>query len=262
VTENTALGYKRFIALCIGLGASLFADNMHVVGTFDFNNNGKSEILKINGLAAPLEFVELDSEGNHLPIWSYSPKEGSIIDAKFADLDNDKILELIVVQKNDGLGNWIEVFEWNGIGFTLNERAFSKEKKITEKVRPSNLSIFNDLFSTAISSPTRSADVFKLTYSDDGEVEKSNIKLYSDPIVTNGYGPVYTGIFNSGGIERVALISPESNVLKVSVFSMSQDEGMVSSDVFSLSGARVLLGPDIQAYDEDEDGFFELLIPF
>ena len=262
MTENTALGYKRFIALCIGLGASLFADNMHVVGTFDFNNNGKSEILKINGLAAPLEFVELDSEGNHLPIWSYSPKEGSIIDAKFSDLDNDKILELIVVQKNDGLGNWIEVFEWNGIGFTLNERAFSKEKKITEKVRPSNLSIFNNLFSTAISSPTRSADVFKLTYSDDGEVEKSNIKLYSDPIVTNGYGPVYTGIFNSGGIERVALISPESNVLKVSVFSMSQDEGMISSDVFSLSGARVLLGPDIQAYDEDEDGFFELLIPF
>ena len=56
------MGYKRFIALCIGLGASLFADNMHVVGTFDFNNIGQSELLQPNGLAGPLAFVQLDSE--------------------------------------------------------------------------------------------------------------------------------------------------------------------------------------------------------
>ena len=262
MTENTALGYKQFIALCIGIGTSLFADNLHIVGTFDFNNNGKSEILKINGLVAPLEFVELDPSGNHLPLWTYSPEKGTIVDAKFADLDNDKILELIVIQKNDDSSNWLKIFEWNGIDFTLNEQAFSKQDKASEKVRPSNLSIYNDLFSTAISSPTRSADVFKLKYNDDGEAEKSNIKRYSDPIVTNGYGPVFTGIFNSGGIMRVALISPESNVLKVSVFSVSEDKGLISSDVFSLSGARMLLGPDIQPFDENKDGYSELLIPF
>jgi len=48
-------------------------------------------MLKINGLVAPLEFVELDDNGNHKTLWIYSPENGgTIIDAKFADLDNDQ----------------------------------------------------------------------------------------------------------------------------------------------------------------------------
>ena len=263
MTENNALSYKRFIALCIGFCTSIFANNLHIIGTFDFNNNGKGEILKINGLGSPLQFIELNGSEEHETIWSYDPEAGGeIIDAKFADLNNDKVLELIVVQRNDNSDNWIQVFEWNGVDFTLNKESISEEGKTSEKVRPSNISIFNNLFSIAISSPTRSADVFNLEYNDEGIVEKSNINLYSNPIVTNGYGPVYTGIFDSEGINRVALISPESNVLKVSVFSMLEGEEITSSDVFSLNGARVLLGPDIQAFDENKDGFHELLIPF
>tara|TARA_B100001996_G_scaffold88557_1_gene65692 strand:+ start:9242 stop:11515 length:2274 start_codon:yes stop_codon:yes gene_type:complete len=263
LTEDTALSYKRLIALYIGISASIFADNLHILGTFDFNDNGKGEILKINGLGAPLEFIELNGSDEHKTLWTYTPEAGGeIVDAKFVDLNKDKILELVVIQRNSDLDTWIQIFEWNGVDFTLNEEAISEKEKTSEKVRPSNISIFNNLFSTAISSPTRSANVFRLEYNDDGVVQKSNIKLYSDPIVTNGYGPVYTGIFNSEGVTRIALISPESNVLKVSVFSMSEDEGIISSDVFSLNGARVLLGPDIQAFDENKDGFFELLIPF
>ena len=36
----------------------------------------------------------------------------------------------------------------------------------------------------------------------------------------------------------------------------------VESDILSMNGARVILGPDIQAFDENKDGQQELLIPF
>ena len=68
-----ALTFSQKIFLSFFLSAAVFAENLHVVGTFDFNNNGKSEMLKINGLVAPLEVVELDGSGNHKTLWIYSP---------------------------------------------------------------------------------------------------------------------------------------------------------------------------------------------
>ena len=250
------------MVLYFGLTASIVAEDLHVIGTFDFNNNGKSEMLKINGLVAPLEFVELNNNGEHTTLWVYSPENGgSVVDAKFADLDNDRALELIVIQKSDSLNNWLKIFEWNGFDFSLNKESIPNNDNSSERVRPSNIAHYDNLFSASIASPTRSAEVFNLRYKD-GVVEKSNSQLFSDPIVTNGYGPVFTGIFNSEGIVRVGLISPESNVLKISVFTISDGSNKVVSDVFSLNGARILLGPDMQPFDEDKDGFDELLIPF
>ena len=133
------MGYKRLIALCVGIGTFIFADNLHIIGTFDFNNNGKNEFLKINGLNAPLEFIEINGSEGHQTIWSYSPiGDGEIVDAKFADLNKDKVLELIVIQKDSGTDSWIQIFEWNGIDFTLNGNPFSKGDGNNDKVRPSN----------------------------------------------------------------------------------------------------------------------------
>tara|TARA_Y100001936_G_C16088987_1_gene684339 strand:+ start:1163 stop:3475 length:2313 start_codon:yes stop_codon:yes gene_type:complete len=239
--------------------ASSLANNLHVIGTFDFNNNGKSEILKINGVGAPLEFVELDPSGNHTTIWAYSPERGSVVDAKFADLNNDQISELIVIQKNDVEKGWLSIFEWNGFDFTLKGDPFSNGNGTLDKVRPSNLTYSKGLFSSAISSPTRSAKTFVLDIVD-GEYSVTETEILTDPIVTNGYGPVFTGIFENETGPLIALISPESNVLKVGVFSLQT--GSSVSDVFTLNGARVVLGPDIQGFDENKDGYSDLIIPF
>ena len=86
------------------LGA-LIAGNLYIFGTFDFNKNGKSEILKLNGLVAPLELVELDDAGNHQTLWSYSPPPLiQIVDAKFGDLNQDDIPELVVAQQGARVG--------------------------------------------------------------------------------------------------------------------------------------------------------------
>ena len=47
---------------------------------------------------------------------------------------------------------------------------------------------------------------------------------------------------------------------KVGVFSLNT--GYSLSDVFSLNGARVILGPDLQTFDENKDGYSELIVPF
>ena len=93
---------------------------------------------------------------------------GEIVDAKFADLNKDKVLELIVIQKNSRTESWIQIFEWNGIDFTLNGNPFSNGEGNNDKVRPSNLSYNNGVFSAAISSPTRSAKSFGVMI-EDGE---------------------------------------------------------------------------------------------
>ena len=238
--------YCRLILASFSFFATLVASNLHVIGTFDFNNNGKSEILKVNGQVAPLEFVELGVSGSHTTLWTYTPEKGSIVDVQFADINNDQVFELIVIQKNDVEKGWLSVFEWNGFDFSLKGDPFSKANGTTDKVRPSNLTYFEGVFSSAISSPTRSAKIFSLEFVEE-KYRVSNSEILSDPIVTNGYGPVYSGIFENETGPIVALISPESNVIKVAVFSL--ETGSSISDVFSLNGARVVLGPDIQRYD-------------
>jgi hypothetical protein len=58
------------------------------------------------------------------------------------------------------------------------------------------------------------------------------------------------------------LISPESNVLKASVFSVESPGLSIMSDLIVTNGARVVLGPHIQPFDENKDGSQGLLIPF
>lgn len=240
----------------------LAAGNLYIFGTFDLNNNGKSEILKVGGLVAPLEYVELDSNGAHETLWTFTPDSGGIIiDAKFSDLNQDGGVELVVIIQSGNNSEWIKVFEWNGSGFSSNQKSIRNGAPGTDKIRPSNLTSYSNLFSVSVLSPSRRADLFTLQIKN-GVLEKSNSLAQSAPLVKNGYGPVYTGLFSGEGETFVALVSPEGNVLKTTVFSVSTPGKEIASDILVVNGARVVLGPDIQPFDEDKDGQDELLIPF
>lgn len=249
----------RLFVLCFGF---ILAKDLHVFGTFDFNHNGKSEIFKLNGLVAPLELVELNEDGTHSSLWRYTPKnEELIVDIKFADLNGDNVEELIVAQKGNSLNNWLVVFEWNGKGFTQNKQSLKNEGDPLDLIRPSNLASFANIFSAAFSTPDRSSTVFSLELKE-GDLLKSNSQFNTTPLISNGYGPVYVGMFKVKGDGYAALISPEGNILKASVFSLSDINQNINSDILPLNGARVISGPDIQPFDENSDGNQELLIPF
>ena len=253
----------KVLTLSILLCGFLSADNFYVFGTFDFNQNGRSEIITINRLGTSLDFIELNRDGGHNKIWTYAPKQSgvSIVDAKFSDLNEDGFPELIIIHSNSDKKNWIKIFEWNGFDFSNNSNPIINGNSDQDKIRPSNLSNLNNVFAISKSSPTRSIEVFNLEIVD-GMGKISEPKTYTHPLVSNGYGPVFTGLFSTNDGSFSALISPESNVLKTSVFSVEDPGRLPISDLIVTNGARVIVGPYIQAFDENKDGNQELLIPF
>ena len=90
--KNRFLLYKNIILATFSFSL-LYAENIYVFGTFDFNQNGKSEIFKLNTPSSKLEFVEIENDGKHNTIWAYSPDNENkiILDAKFSDINNDNI---------------------------------------------------------------------------------------------------------------------------------------------------------------------------
>ena len=254
---------SKVLTLSILLCGFLSADNFYVFGTFDFNQNGRSEIITISRLGTSLDFIELSRDGSHNKIWTYNAQQNgiSILDAKLSDLNDDGFPELVIIQSNGDEKNWIKIFEWNGFDFSPNKNPIINGNSDQDKIRPSNLSNLNNVFALSKSSPTRSIEVFNLEIVD-GMGKISEPKTYTHPLVSNGYGPVFTGLFSTNDGSFSALISPESNVLKTSVFSVEDPGRLPISDLIVTNGARVVLGPYIQAFDENKDGNQELLIPF
>ena len=91
--------YSRLILASLSFFASSLANNLHVIGTFDFNNNGKSEILKINGVGAPLEFVELDPSGNHTTFGLTLQREDRLLMRNLLILTMTKFLSLLLFKR-------------------------------------------------------------------------------------------------------------------------------------------------------------------
>ena len=260
--KNRFLLYKNII-LATFLFSMLYAENIYVFGTFDFNQNGKSEIFKLNTPSSKLEFVEIENDGKHNTIWAYSPDNENkiILDAKFSDINNDNIPEVVIIESNPFENNWIKIFEWNGYDFSSNNTSITNKDKAVDKIRPSNLAVLNEFFAVSKSSPTRSVTRFSINVND-GIGEIINSITHVNPIVTNGYGPVFTGLFSIANKKYGVLMSPEGNIIKTSIFPLDNLGVPVVTDLAVMNDARVILGPYIQSFDENGDGIESLLIPF
>jgi len=256
------LFFRVLFCLCVFTSGLFATGDLYVFGTFDLNNNGKSEILKLGGLSAQLEYIELGPDGRHHTLWTYSPDEGTVvIDAKFNDLNNDGIKEIVVIQKSSNNSEWLKVFEWNGQGFSSNFQSVENSTLENNKIRPANLTFSSNAHAVSMSTPSRRVALFSLQIKN-GQLLQSDIRFGTGPLVKNGYGPVYSGLFSSGEDTFVALMSPEGNVLKTIVFSISNPTEILASDALAMHGAQVVLGSDIQPFDENKDGQEELLVPF
>ena len=172
----------KILTLSVVLCGFLSAANLYVFGTFDFNQNGRSEIITISRLGTSLDFIELNRDGGHNKIWTYDAQKNgaSILDAKFSDLNDDGFPEIVIIQSNGDEKNWIKIFEWNGFDFSPNNNPTMNVNGAQDKIRPSNLSVLNNVFALSKSSPTRSIEVFNLEIADvSGKISKS--KTYTHP---------------------------------------------------------------------------------
>ncbi len=262
--------YKRTLLLWLwGASVSFSGSYLTVDGTYDFNENTQSEVLIFGGESGSIRFIELDSVGNHVLIWEYTPSKNQFItDVKISDLDRDEIPELlagVITIADDGKASqpWLLVFPWEGRTFATSPKMLNNMPGTTDRYRPLNLTPTEGLgqIAVSLSSPSRKVVLTTLDISN-SEINLINSFSANTSIITNGYGPVYTGVFRVNGRSFLTVLSPEGNIIKTALFSIERDLKEVTSDVLVANGARGLLGPAIQAYDGDRDGNEELLLPF
>lgn len=242
---------------------------LHVAGTYDLNGNGRSELLIIDALDAPLKYVELDAEGNHTILWQYSVAANQrVTDAKLVDLGKNGTTELVasittLADNGKETQPWILVFPWEGESFAARPLTLNNPAGATDRYRPLNLAVheLSGNMAVALASPSRRGVLMQLDFSPDS---LTLIKLDSvqPEIIRNGYGRIFTGLFNHGEKSFLAVVSPEGNVLKTSVFTIDDQPQEIAADLLVVNGARNLIGQAIMAYDENMDGIQELLLPF
>ena len=257
------LQYKKFIATFILINAFAISNNLYIYGTYDLNQNGNIEYFKLNRDNNTLEFNEIDLYSDDKNIWSYNPPNDlEIIDLELTNLNNDNVPELVLLLR-DALSNGkISVFEWNGSLFSKYNDPMKEELIDVDIKRPSNIATFEDIVSVSASTPSRSAEIFKLTL-EDGILSTSQKMSFADTLVTYGYGPIFTGIINNQNKISIALISYEDNFLRASLFPLDSYGKTVQSLEYKMKeNSRILLGPDILTYNSGSLNSNKLLIPF
>ncbi|MFL3045111.1 MAG: hypothetical protein ACJZ1S_04850 [Candidatus Neomarinimicrobiota bacterium] len=256
--------------LVLLLSVSLPAKSIKLAGTFDLNANNNSELLLLKG--GGLQYVEIEDNGDHREIWYYHPngdRSAAVMDAVLANINDDPNPELIAIIsapsiETDKKVPWLVVFKWTGTRFTsepLERFDFPGEKDL---LRPSNINIAEIdgkvTLSVSFGSPSRKAVIFNLSEQLGSLVIESPM-IFQPDILKNGYGRVFTALFNTNDGENIAVFSPEGDIMKTAIFS-STDGKEIISDLLVLNGMQNLYAPDIWVHDISYNDDQGVLLPF
>ena len=240
----------------------------HVHGSYDLDKDGLVETLILNTRASSAIWVEISKSSIADTIWTYLlPNGQKFNDAEVVDLNNDGYHDLVaVVEMYSSTENqpWLYVFSGNETGFSKTPFTVSKQFSGSNIVRPSNLSLIpgaSPKISLALGAPLRYGFVFDILLSTDG-IRLENVQKLVSPIISNGYGLVFTGGFSSHGGHYVAMMVHEKNQLKTAIFDIDQNYKLIQSDLLKLNDARIILGADIQDFESKRSNKNGLLIPF
>mgnify|MGYP001197413588 CR=1 FL=1 len=263
---------KRFLK-GIFLGVLLLSGlsgkaTFHVHGSYDLDNDGQAETLILNTRASSAIWVEIAKSAPGDTLWAYSLPDGQQFnDAEIADINGDGFYDLVAVVDIYPAVNdqpWLYVFHGNAAGFATEPLTTGINALGLNGVRPSNLSLVpggSPQFSVAFGSPLRQGMIFDIDLSDDS-IAITNFRMLIAPIISNGYGLVFTGGFKSKGGHYVATISTEDNRLKTAIFDVGQNFKLIQSGELRLGEAHYLLGADIQPFRSKQSNKSGLLIPF
>ena len=256
--------------LVLSLSVSLPAKSIKLAGTFDLNANNRSELLLLKG--GGLKYVEIEDDGEHREIWYYHPngdRSAVVMDAVLANINDDPNPELIAIISAPSIETgrkvpWLVVFKWTGTRFSsepLERFDFPGEKDL---LRPSNINISEIdgkvTLSISFGSPSRKAVIFNLSERFGSLVIESPM-IFQPDILKNGYGRVFTALFNTKDGENIAVFSPEGDIMKTAIFS-STDGKEITSDLLVLDGMQNLYAPDIWVHDISYNDDQGVLLPF
>ncbi len=242
--------------------------DFHVHGSYDLDKDGHEETLILNARASSAIWVEIAKSSAIDTLWSFTLPQGQIFnDAEIVDIDGDGYYDMVaVVDLFPAIKNqaWLYVFPGNADGFAHDPLVLSTESLGFNIVRPSNLSLVpggSPQLSVAFGATLRQSMVFDIDISDN-DISLMNVQMLIAPIISNGYGLVYTGGFTSNGRQYIATLSPERNQLKTAIFDVGQNFKLIQSSLIQLGHVQHLLGADIQEFRSKSSNKNGLLVPF
>ena len=242
--------------------------DFHVHGSYDLDKDGHEETLILNARASSAIWVEIAKSSAIDTLWSFTLPQGQIFnDAEIVDIDGDGYYDMVaVVDLFPSIKNqaWLYVFHGNADGFAHDPLVLSTESLGFNIVRPSNLSLVpggSPQLSVAFGATLRQSMVFDIDISDN-DISLMNVQMLIAPIISNGYGLVYTGGFTSNGRQYIATLSPERNQLKTAIFDVGQNFKLIQSSLIQLGNVQHLLGADIQEFRSKRSNKNGLLVPF
>ena len=237
-------------------------------GLYDLDEDGRKEVLIINGSDRKALLVELKNESFSDTLWSYTLHRGTYFtDVLVIDIDSNGQPDLVATSKlsidNKNTG-WLYIFKGTTSGFSNSPLVAGQSGLNIKNIRPLNLSRVKgkpNHISVSFGTPVRKTLVLKPNISND-RLTIDNVQTLSDPLIQNGFGHMYSGGFSSQGNSYIAQFSAELNTLKVAIFNVKNNFKHVTTEIVRIGKSRGIIGAEVQAFDNLKREAEGLLIPF
>ena len=267
--NNNIIRFCGYIIVCILSVQFSFGEQLNrTSGLYDLDEDGRKEVLIINGSDRKALLVELKGESFSDTLWSYTLPEGTYFtDVLVIDIDSNGQPDLVATSKlsieNKNTG-WLYIFKGSTSGFSKNPLVVGKSGLDIKNIRPLNLSRVKGMpnhISVSFGTPVRKTMILKPSVLND-RITIDNIQTLSDPLIENGFGHMYSGGFSSNGKSYIAQFSAELNTLKVAIFNVKNNFKHVTTEIVRIGKSRGIIGPEVQAFDNLKKEADGLLIPF
>jgi len=267
--NNNIIRICGYIIICILSVQFIFGEQLNrTSGLYDLDEDGRKEVLIINGSDRKALLVELQDESFSDTLWSYTLPRGTYFtDVLVIDIDSNGQPDLVATSKlsidNKNTG-WLYVFKGTTSGFSKTPLVAGESGLDIKNIRPLNLSRVKGMpnqISVSFGTPVRKTMILKPNVLND-QLTIDNVQTLSDPLIENGFGHMYSGGFLSEGKSYIAQFSAELNTLKVAIFNVKNNFNHVTTEIVRIGKSRGIIGTEVQAFDnlkKESDG---LLIPF
>ncbi len=258
--------------LLIILPLNLQAARIQVSGTWDLNHDGTSELLIFDRTGSPvIKLVEVNQDGSHLPVWTYSVPEdwyGWLTDAHLADVTGDSTPELLATFLSmdptlDGSPSWLLLFKWNGSGFD-DPIPVKDDSEKDLPMRPLSFSVFHALerpyIAVSQSAPSRQVMLMVLDFSEQESRVIPVLPLKPDQL-SYGVNPLFSRPVKFGDDTNLAVFGMEPPYFMLDIYNLRSITTPSFEAKIEFRPKTQLLGAETLVRDINGDGKEDLILP-